>query len=110
MDYAGGIFLIASPWIFGFADGSPAQWIPVIIGLMILGMSLFTRYELGLIGIIPVYTHLVIDIFTGLFLASSPWLFDFMNTVYWPHLIFGLFQTAAGYFTYQIPADGTRAR
>lgn len=103
LDYIGGIVLIISPWLFGFATGGPAQWIPVILGLMIIGVSIFTRYELGAVRLIPMSTHLMIDIVTGLFLAVSPWLFGFADIVFWPHLLLGLLEAGAGFFTRSTP-------
>lgn len=107
MDYTSGILLIISPWLFDFADGGSAQWIPVVIGLMVLGMSFFTRYELGVVKTIPMHIHLAMDVVAGLFLAASPWLFDFADRVFWPHLIFGLLAVSAGLFTYSIPTNET---
>lgn len=103
LDYISGILLILSPWIFGFAIGGAAQWIPIIVGLMIIGMSFFTGYELGVLRMIPMRTHLTIDVLTGAFLAVSPWLFGFADQVYWPHLILGLLEAGAGLFTRSTP-------
>jgi hypothetical protein len=92
LDYIFGILLIASPWIFNFADGSLAQRIPVTIGAITIVMSLFTKYEFSIFKLIGMNTHLVIDFLAGLFLAASPWLFHFNDRVYLPHLIFGIIE------------------
>jgi len=43
MDYAVGLLLIASPWLFGFADESTAAtWIAVLAGVAMLGLSAIT--------------------------------------------------------------------
>lgn len=39
LDYLSGVLFIASPWLFGFADGGPAQWVPVVMGLTLLAAS-----------------------------------------------------------------------
>lgn len=106
LDYLSGILLIIAPWILGFATGGPAQWIPVIVGVMIIGLSIFTSYELGAVRMIPMRTHLTIDVLTGIFLAVSPWLFGFAETVFWPHLILGLMEMGAGIFTKVVPEYG----
>ena len=31
IDYATGALLIIAPWLFGFADGSAAQWVPILL-------------------------------------------------------------------------------
>jgi len=99
LDYLMGLLLIASPWLFGFADGSAAQWVPVILGLGALLYSLLTRYELGVAPVISMPTHLGLDVASGALLAVSPWLFNFDERVYLPHLIFGLLEIGAGLMT-----------
>lgn len=103
VDYLMGLLLIASPWLFGFADGGAAQWTPVILGLGALVYSLLTRYELGVMRVIPMSTHLGLDVASGALLAVSPWLFGFADFVYWPHLIFGLLEIGAGLTTRTTP-------
>ncbi|MBV9998981.1 MAG: hypothetical protein JO015_07690 [Verrucomicrobia bacterium] len=92
LDYVVGLVVAGSPWLFGFADHGPATVIPVVLGLGSLLYSLLTNYELGAARVIPFRAHLVIDFLSGLFLAVSPWLFDFSHRVYWPHLAFGLLE------------------
>ena len=90
IDYAMGILLIAAPWLLGFADGTAAQWVPVVLGIVMLGQAVMTDYELGMIRAIPFSVHLMMDFVLGALLAASPWLFGFADRVYWPHLILGL--------------------
>src|SRR5437764_12884443 len=74
MDYAIGVVLVASPWIFGFADESgTAKWTFIIIGAVILLTSVMTNYELGLMHVIPMHVHLWADAVAGIVLALSPW-------------------------------------
>lgn len=112
LDYLMGILLIASPWIFGFANGTAAQWIPVAIGIVMLVMSLCTNYELGAIKMLSMRAHLTMDFLVGIFLAVSPWLFHFSEVVYLPHLIFGIAEVGAALMTpgnaYQQTASATR--
>ena len=65
VDYPWGLLIAASPWLFGFADGSAAQWMPVLLGGGIVLMNLLTDYEPGLVRIIPVSVHLVVDALGG---------------------------------------------
>jgi hypothetical protein len=110
LDYLMGLLLIASPWIFGFADGSAAQWVPVILGLGALVYSLLTRYELGVMPVISMPAHLGLDVAGGALLAVSPWLFGFSELVYWPHLIFGLLEIGAGLMTKTHPEGDLAVR
>ena len=73
LDYIVGLLLIAAPFVLGFADDGPAQWVPVILGTSVIVYSLFTAYELGVIRVIPFGLHLGLDVVGGVFLALSPW-------------------------------------
>lgn len=95
LDYLFGILLILAPWLFDFADGTAAQWTAIIVGAAILTYSVFTRYELGLIPLIDMRTHLVLGAVAGIFLAISPWLFMFAHRVWVPHVVIGLLEVAS---------------
>ena len=44
MDVLTGLFLLASPWLFGFADLEANAWVPhVVVGVLIVGYALMTR-------------------------------------------------------------------
>lgn len=107
LDYLTGILLIVAPWLFDFAQMGAETWVPVIVGITIILMSVFTSYELGLIRKIPLKTHLIVDVVTGLFLALSPWIFDFAEIIYWPHVLFGVMEMAAGLVTKTKPDSST---
>jgi hypothetical protein len=92
MDYLVGLLLISSPWLFGFPNGGAQTTVPVTLGISTLLYSLITNYEYSAAKILPFSTHLLFDVLSGLFLASSPWLFGFNDTVYLPHLVFGLLE------------------
>jgi hypothetical protein len=99
MDYAMGVLLLASPYLFGFATGGVKQWLPMALGLAMLGMSLLTRYEWGAIRLIPMPAHLAVDGLGGALLAASPWLFGFSGVVFLPHLILGLIELGTSLMT-----------
>lgn len=93
LDYVVGVALIAAPWLFGFAGmGGAAVIVPIVLGVGLIVYSLFTKYEWGPFGFIPMPVHLVFDIVASLFLALSPWIFGFANqapNVWLPHVIVG---------------------
>jgi len=99
IDYIVGIFLILLPWIIGLDPTAPQASVPIVLGVMALVYSLFTKYELGLIRTIPMSVHLKLDMLSGLVLALSPWLFGFSKEVFLPHLIAGLFEVIAALVT-----------
>ena len=104
LDYLSGALFIASPWLFGFATGGAAQWVSIIAGVAVLGLSVCTDYEAGLIKSIPMPAHLTMDILTGVVLAASPWLFGFADQIYLPHVIFGALEIGAGLLTKRTPS------
>jgi hypothetical protein len=99
IDYLWGIALFASPWILGFSHVTSAKWVAILFGVGAILYSLFTAYELGVLRIIPMSMHLVLDGIAGALLAASPFLLGFSDQVYWPHVAFGLFSVAASLIT-----------
>jgi hypothetical protein len=115
LDYAAGLLLIASPWLFGFADESTAAtWIAVLAGVAMLGLSMITDYEGGLLArLIPMRTHLMADAGLGVLLAVSPWLFGFADegTNAWlPFVAIGLGEIASAMTTDPEPGKRSRRR
>jgi len=108
LDYGLGLLLIAAPWLFDFANGGPEQWIPVILGASVILYSLVTDYELSIVDALPMSAHLALDAMGGAFLAVSPWLFGFADTVWVPHVVFGLLEIGAAVMTHTVP-DHERA-
>ena len=106
LDYVVGVLLIFAPRIFGFQNGGPEDRIPVMLGIATLIYSLLTRYELGLIKVIPFRVHLTLDFLSGVFLAISPWVFGFSERVWVPHLLVGLFEIGASLMTHRAPSEG----
>jgi hypothetical protein len=90
LDYAVGLLLIVSPYLFGFGQWGIEQWLPQLIGAMTIVMSLFTRYELSIAKIIPFPVHLTVDVIGALTLIASPWVFGFAERIWWPHVSIGV--------------------
>ena len=104
IDYLFAVLLIAAPWLLGFGqDGGADTWVPVILGIAIIGQSLLTDYEWGLMRVIPMPTHLFVDLAGGVLLAASPWLFGFSEWVWAPHLILGLIEIGTALTTEWVP-------
>jgi len=101
LDYIVGAILAVSPWVFGFAEGGVETWLPVSLGILAVAYSLVTNYELGLIRIVPMSMHLVLDFLSGVLLAASPWVFGFADRVFAPHLSFGVMEISAALMTRQ---------
>ena len=103
LDYLLAALLIAAPWLLGFARGGAETWMPVILGLTLAGYSLLTDYELGAVRRIQMPLHLWLDAGGGLLLALSPWLFNFDQHVWVPHVAIGLLEIGAAFLTDTIP-------
>jgi hypothetical protein len=107
VDYIVGIILFFAPSLFGFADfGGAAVTIPQILGIAILIVTLLTRFEVGLIKLIPMKLHLAFDYLGSILLLTSPWLFGFSNlpSVAWvPHVIVGALILLQALMTETVP-------
>ena len=96
LDYVGGIGLMASPFIFGFARaGGIAVILPIVLGIALVAYSLATNYELGIPGlrVIPMTMHLVVDFLASAFLAAAPFLFGYAElglNVWLPQVMAGV--------------------
>jgi hypothetical protein len=88
-----GIALIAAPWLFGFADqGGAAVMVPIYVGIFILLSEMTTTSPWSLLKLVPMSTHVAVDVLTGLFLLVSPWLFGFADlkaNAWVPHVVVG---------------------
>jgi hypothetical protein len=104
LDYLVGVILIAAPWILGFARNGAETWVPVILGAGAILYSLLTNYEMGVSKTISMRTHLMLDIASGILLAASPWLFNFDDYVYLPHLVLGLGEMLVASLTERYPS------
>lgn len=103
-DYAGGLIVTASPWLFGFYKvGGAALFLPLVFGALLMIMVIFTRHEGGLIKVFPLQLHLLLDMFVGFVLLVSPFLYKFYPFVFMPHVLLGLFLMGSGIFTRHSP-------
>jgi hypothetical protein len=105
LDYMMGLVLVVVPLAFDFGAG-PQTWLPVLLGGFAIVYSLLTDYELGVVGLISMPTHLILDAMSGLLLAASPWMFGFAEYIWMPHLVLGLAEVGAAIFTQTQPAHG----
>jgi hypothetical protein len=95
LDYTFGALLLIAPWFTDWDKFSPEAWPLVAAGFAAIVYSVLTAYELGVVPLIPMRVHLALDFTSGLFLASSPWLFGFADRIFLPHLLAGLFEIGA---------------
>jgi drug/metabolite transporter (DMT)-like permease len=103
LDYLLGALLIASPWIFGFADNEAARWVPVVLGAGVLLYSAFTDYEMGAVKKLQMPAHLLLDALGGVLLAVSPWMLGFDDRVWMPHVVLGVVEVVTAAITNTVP-------
>ncbi|MEO8886777.1 MAG: hypothetical protein ABI367_11985 [Mucilaginibacter sp.] len=104
INYVCAISFIASPWLFGFSNlGGAAFFMPMLIGWLQLIMAIFSDNPLGFIKVFPMQMHNCLDVLTGSFLLSLPWIYKFSGDVWLPHFIFGAVLCINGIFVHQSP-------
>ena len=86
--------LIFTPFIFGFVKvGGAAVVIPIIFGIILACYSELTDDEEGILRVISMPFHMMMDIILAAALMLSPYLFDFADrplNVWLPHVAIGV--------------------
>jgi hypothetical protein len=103
LDYIMGLTLILLPLILNISSGA-ASAVLVILGAGVIVYSLITDYELGLLKILAMKTHLILDIVGGVLLIAAPWLFGFADEIIWPFVILGVLEIGASLMTKKQPS------
>lgn len=96
-DYLFAAALAASPSLIGFEEEDDAILSARILAGTTVFASLLTRYELGLLRLIPFNWHLRLDFLAALPTLAAPWLFGFENNKHARNtfLAFGIFELMA---------------
>lgn len=110
MDYLVGALLIAAPFLLDFDRGGAETWVPIIVGAVIILQALMTDFEVGMFKAMSMSMHLSMDYLIGIFLAASPWIFNFDDYVYLPHLIVGIMIVLEAMMTRTVPEHGAATR
>lgn len=77
IDYAFIPFALAAPKLFNFNDEENAVTATRILAGATIVSGLMTRAEWGVFKVMPFKYHLALDIATGAFALSAPWVFGF---------------------------------
>lgn len=107
IDYSSGILMLCLPSFIVTTHQPVTTWLPLVAGVIILLQAIITCYEGGIIGIVPLYVHLIVDIVLGLGLLMVPWIFEINGTIKVIFLIMGVLAIVFGLFT-QLHPSGRR--
>ena len=76
IEYAAGVLLIASSFLFGFED-SAATAVSIVAGVLVLVIAASTEGPSSLVNSIPIAVHVLLDYALVAMLVASPFLFGF---------------------------------
>jgi hypothetical protein len=89
-DYLLGIVLVAAPALFDFSASSAGYVACLAAAGLLWVLAATTTFEYSLLKLVPLKVHLWTDLLTGVLLSASPFIWDFYEEVFKPHLVFGL--------------------
>jgi hypothetical protein len=78
-DYLYAAALVAAPSLVGFEEDGQAVLAARALAGTTVAASLCTRYELGLLRVIPFNVHLMLDLLAALPTLAMPWVLGFSD-------------------------------
>jgi hypothetical protein len=105
-DYGVGLIVAGLPFYFGWTGASRVTF--VTLGVLVICYSLLTDYELGLLRVLRIRFHLLLDALFGLSMLSAPTLLDLPNDSGVPVYVIGVLSLFLSVTT-KIRAQGTRS-
>jgi hypothetical protein len=101
LDYGYAALFAGAPELVGFTDEETAARLSRVVSGGVALTSLMTRYELGLVKVLPFKAHLAADVAVGLLTLSAPFLFGFSDNKKARNFFVGLgaFSVMAGLLT-----------
>ena len=88
VDYLLVILLFIGPRVAGF--GGRQEWFCYILALVHLGLTLVTRFPLGLFKIVRLPIHGAIELTVGVLLLALPWIANFSRGVHSRNFFIGI--------------------
>lgn len=78
LDYPVAFALIGLPFLLGLGDSHPAAlWLGVVTGFAALLLTLLTDHKLGVIRVLPYWSHVAVDGLVGVTFLAAPLLLGF---------------------------------
>ncbi len=84
LDYPVAFALITAPFLLGLGESSPAaRWLGVSTGVAALLLTIFTNHRLGLIRVLPYWSHVLVDALVGVTFIAAPFALGFEGLDAW---------------------------
>ena len=106
LDYVLGVVLAAYPSVTGMHQGGPIEWGPTILGAGLILYSMLTNYELGMLRLISVKLHLILDAVGGVVLIGIAAAYGPSPSVWLPLLVLGTIEVGSSLVTRTVTSDG----
>jgi hypothetical protein len=74
-----GLVFIAAPWIFGFSDADDATTVSIVLGALVLLTGLTTRWRMGVVKLLSLGAHRMMDVLVALVAIVSPFVLGFSD-------------------------------
>jgi hypothetical protein len=74
-----GLLFIAAPWIFGFSDASDATTVSIVLGALVLLTGLTTRWRMGVVKMLSLRAHQMMDLLVAVIAIASPFVLGFSD-------------------------------
>jgi hypothetical protein len=73
------LVFIAAPWIFGFSDVDDAKTVSIVLGVLVLLTGLTTRWRMGVVKLLSLSAHRMMDVLVALVAIVSPFVLGFSD-------------------------------
>ena len=84
LDYPVAFMLMIAPFLLGLGDSTPiALWLAVGTGIAALFLTLLTDHKLGVVRVLPYWSHVAVDAMVGLTFLFAPFVFGFEGLDAW---------------------------
>jgi hypothetical protein len=74
-----GLIFIAAPWLFGFSDADDATTVSIVLGALVLLTGLTTRWRMGIVKLLSLGAHRMMDMLVALVAIVSPFVLGFSD-------------------------------
>ena len=98
--------IVAFPSVTGMRQGGPIEWVPTILGAGLILYSMLTNYELGMLRLISVKLHLILDAVDGVVLIGIAAAYGPSPSVWLPLLVLGTIEVGSSLVTRTVTSDG----